>query len=587
VVSLRRVLLVSAAVAYFMVQYAPFAAALSPDQLQLFNENINYFDIDSCGTANAAPAAGSGQPDGATFPNLDPASMASSIDQFVQKENPNSELKGLGSTIVASAKNSNINPFLIVAIAHEESSLSDPSDYNVSHGNNSFGREATSSQPHFNGSHLWYKWSSVKASVDYNAPENQGAAGGGDMATYIRDQYGSSVDSSNLVSLFLQYAPPSANNTTQYISNVKGWINDMVNGAGQAASGPAASSQSSTGCSCATSGTTLIGSDNKEKIFNYFIGKGLSPTQAAGIDGNFGQESGWNPSDPGGYLAQWGGGRLTALQALAQKDGKPVTDLGVQLDYVWLELTNGPGAGEDDSKTLSDLKAITGSTPQDVSTAADVFSNEYERPSDPQLQNRENYAISALQKYGGTASVNNPTSGGCAGAVDCNNPATSGLSAIRQSVTCRALAELAQWQSGQMKPGFRANSQDSYSKYSQNSDQLWCADFVSWVYNQASYPLQTSSTWRVTTVQDIQSIGQQNGNFHWHPAGSYTPKPGDLVIHLAGEAHVNIVTAVSGSTMTLVGGDQIPPFPDGSRVSQYTVNGFNGVDGITGYVSPD
>jgi hypothetical protein len=556
---------------------------LPATEQQALNEWPNWVaTADSCSTA-ASPtvSAGSGAPDGAAFPNLDPTAMATSIDNFIQKENPNSALKGLGATIVASAKNSNINPFLIVAIAHKESSLADPSDFNVSHGNNSFGREATSSQPHFQGSHTWYKWSSVKASVDYNAPENQNAAGGGDMATYLHDQYGNSIASSDLVSLFLQYAPPSENNTTQYISDVKGWVSDMVNGAGSATNSPTTGTPATGSCSCSASSTTLTGSDPKEQIYNYFVQppRSLTPAQAAGIDGNFGQESGYNSSDPGGYLAQWGGSRFSALQAFAQKQGKPETDLGVQLDFVWLELTNGPGAGEDDRVVLQHVKAAT--TPEDAAyqfmgvPGPPVYQYGYERPGIPQLMNRQNYAKAIFQQFGSLA----PGSGspGCS---------TSGSQA-RQQVVQIAQQELALWDSGKMSVGFRKDSPDSYTKYSQNSQEPWCADFASWVYNQAGYPLQPGSGWRVGLVANIQSIGEQNTNFHWHPVTGYTPKPGDFAIH--GSSHVNIVTDVSGTTVTLVGGDQhanAAGAPNGTSVSQYKITSFDG-DGTTGYVSPD
>ena len=559
----------------FVVSPGVLGAPLTPDEQQALDEWTNWVG-NQCAPVTTNPSQGTGQPDGATFPNLDSAAMATSIDNFIQKENSNSALKGLGSTIVASGKNSNINPFLIVAIAHEESNLSDPGDYNIAHGNNSFGREATSSQPHFTGSHLWYKWSSVKASVDYTAPENNNAVGGGDMATYLRDQYGSSIDNSNLVSLFLNYAPPSENNTTQYINNVKGWVSDMVNGASQGATTNADASQSSDSCACSSSGDNLIGNDIQQKIFNFFVGKGLSPAQAAGIDGNFGQESSWNPSDSGGYLGQWGGNRLTALGQLAQQENKPITDLGVQLDYVWLELTGGSGVGEDDSAVLQHLKATT--SPGDAAT---VFSNEYERPGDPQLKNRIMYANQIFAEYGSGS----PASSACAVVCSGAGQNSGSLSQVRQNVVCIAQQELALWKS---KPGYPtpAFSQNGYLKYSENRSEEWCADFASWAYHTANYPLQPDPNWNIPGVATIQSIGEKNTAFHWHPQSSgYTPKPGDLAIH--GGNHVNIFITSSGNIAQYIGGDQgSGPYPGGSIVSIETGNGYYD-NGITGYVSPD
>ncbi len=597
----KTILVVSILAAFSMVlmQLAPVLAdPLSPGEIKALNDWPNWV-ADACSGGTTADvtaiAAGAGSPTNAAFPNLDPTAMANGIDTFVKKENPKSKLKGLGETIVASAKNSNVNPFLIVAIAHEESNLADPSpdQWNVLHANNAFGREAAPGQPSVHSPTRdvsWYKWSSVKASVDYTAPENKNVSGGGDMATYLRDQYGDSIDSSNLTALFLEYAPPSENNTEAYIANVKGWVNDMVKDANSAPADSAPSAAAASTCSCSGSGpSTLTGSDNKEKIFNYFLGKGLSPVQAAGIDGNFGQESGWNPSSPGGYLAQWTGSRLTALQAFASKEGEAVTNLGVQLDYIWADLTNAPGAGGDYSEVLKHVKAATtieDATTQFMGTASaggDI--NGYENPGDPQLSNRIDYANQILHAYGssaGGAGAGSP----CGGVVNCSGsgPGATGLSDVRQNVVCIAQQELKLWQSkpGYPHPGF---AQDGYLKYSQNRAEEWCADFATWVYNEANYPVD-SPDWNVAYVPDIQSIGEQNNKFHWHPASSgYTPKPGDLAIH--GANHVNIFVSSSGSSATYIGGDQGDgPYPGGSIVSTETGNGYYD-NGITGYVSPD
>lgn len=178
-----------------------------------------------------------------------------------------------------------------------------------------------------------------------------------------------------------------------------------------------------------------------------------------------------------------------------------------------------------------------------------------------------------------------PLSGGCAsGTVNCSQPAnsTAGLSTVRQNVVCITQQELQKWTSGQLKPA------NGYLAYSQNAVEEWCADFVSWVYDQAKYPLKPDPSWRVPSVDGVRAIGNQNKNFHWHNAGGYTPRPGDIVVHKEGMSHVNIVVGVSGSSMTLIGGDQgHGPYPGGSSVTQYTDKAFSGVDGITGYVTPD
>jgi hypothetical protein len=109
---------------------------------------------------------------------------------------------------------------------------------------------------------------------------------------------------------------------------------------------------------CADSTLNRHGKEKiQAEIFSFFIGKRFSAAQAAGIDGNFGQESDWNTSDTGGFLAQWGGDRLLAFERFAKRHDMSPTNPQAQFSYVWAELTDGPGAGEDDRKVLEDLRA--------------------------------------------------------------------------------------------------------------------------------------------------------------------------------------------------------------------------------------
>lgn len=117
----------------------------------------------------------------------------------------------------------------------------------------------------------------------------------------------------------------------------------------------------------------------------YFQQKGLTANQAAGIVGNLKQESSLNPSAAGGFLAQWLGARLRGLEAFAA--GKHVNVAGntqVQLDYIWQELNSS------EKGTLTALRKTK--TPQE---AARVFSQGFERPSQPNLAAREKYAVEA------------------------------------------------------------------------------------------------------------------------------------------------------------------------------------------------
>lgn len=99
---------------------------------------------------------------------------------------------------------------------------------------------------------------------------------------------------------------------------------------------------------------------NKEYILRYFTGKGLSLAAAAGIVGNLHVETGgtFNPAiregmvvvEPGykmvsgtGFgLVQWTfPERQKPLQDLANKNARSITDLNIQLEYIWQELNGG------------------------------------------------------------------------------------------------------------------------------------------------------------------------------------------------------------------------------------------------------
>jgi hypothetical protein len=364
-----------------------YAAPMTNEQLQALNQWPNWV-ANQCGPSDDTPLdiePGSGSPNGAAFPNLDPDKIANAINNWVSKENPDSKLKDTGAVLVASAKHSNVNPFLIVAIAHKESGLADPSDFNVSHGNNSFGRMAGAGQPSFQGARAWYKWSSVKASVDYTASENQGISGGGDMATYLRNQFGDKLDSGSLTDLFMEYAPPGDNNdTAAYISDVKSWIKDLVKLTGSSTGDTSVDASGGSGSSeCCQSGgsVTLTGNTPARQAFNYFVTTaGYSSKVAAGIVGNMMTESGGNTekldthahNDISGThdgIVQWSTGRWAQLKQY--ESGKDPYELTTQLDYVVHELSTS-------YKTVLEGMKGAGS----ASDAATIFNEKFEVSGD-------------------------------------------------------------------------------------------------------------------------------------------------------------------------------------------------------------
>ncbi len=142
---------------------------------------------------------------------------------------------------------------------------------------------------------------------------------------------------------------------------------------------------------------------NDQAAFNYFVGKGLTSFQSAGIVGNLDQESGVDPNavqsgGPGRGIAQWSvGGRWDTdandnATAYASQQGQSVLSLGLQLDFIWYELTTFSGYG------LAALRATT-----DVTNATITFQTDFEGCGQCVQSQRIAYAQAVLAAYGAVA----------------------------------------------------------------------------------------------------------------------------------------------------------------------------------------
>ena len=198
-------------------------------------------------------------------------------------------------------------------------------------------------------------------------------------------------------------------------------------------------------CCNGSSVNNLTGSNNEEKTWNYFKGKGLSDKQVAGIMGNIADESHFDPEimqvngkdskdpydagDLGWGIIQWSGngttGRSTGDKVKKMYDGSGVSgnvyDLGTQLNMVWQHMHNHPVVTQ--PFDLNHFKSIT-----DVAEATSYFRSQIEAGANE--SGREQAAAEALKKYGGSggdSSGNTTTSGSggaCAastGSPDCAN----------------------------------------------------------------------------------------------------------------------------------------------------------------------
>lgn len=179
-------------------------------------------------------------------------------------------------------------------------------------------------------------------------------------------------------------------------------------------------------------------STNEKRIWDYLIGKGLSPAGAAGLMGNLYAESGLSPQnlqntyekklgytdaaytkavdsgaydnfihDSAGYgLAQWTfWSRKQNLLNFAKAAGKSIGDLDMQLDFLFEELSTSY------KSVLSTLKTATA-----VRTASDSVLLDFERPADQSeavKTKRAKYGQTYYDKYakpenGGITVSNSP-----------------------------------------------------------------------------------------------------------------------------------------------------------------------------------
>lgn len=172
---------------------------------------------------------------------------------------------------------------------------------------------------------------------------------------------------------------------------------------------------------------SLIGDSNEEKVWNYLMNDGFTEEAAAAVMGNVGGESSF---DPANVQSSWGSGAAGAFQwetygvdgtrwgnmrDYCQSQGKEWTDLLAQLQFFTQEIAEtfeehtGPstyghyGFGEHaaygwpDPMTAEEFKAL-----KDINLATQIFSQVYERPGTPNMDNRIKYANDFFAQFTGT-----------------------------------------------------------------------------------------------------------------------------------------------------------------------------------------
>lgn len=206
---------------------------------------------------------------------------------------------------------------------------------------------------------------------------------------------------------------------------------------GTGAAGSSGGVIDSGGCICRdpnASSTSLTGNKNDEKVFNYFVSKGLSDVQAAGVAGNIAIESGFDPEriqgkaigegskDPndagssGWGLIQWTPGSKVIPAAKAAGLGdRPIHELATQLDLIWGHMQNKPPITKG-SFSIPEYKKIT-----DIEKAVFYFEDKIEGAGKPNYPDRYTAARLVLDKYGGESSVSPASSFTNSSIDDCDS----------------------------------------------------------------------------------------------------------------------------------------------------------------------
>jgi TP901 family phage tail tape measure protein len=277
-------------------------------------------------------------------------------------------------------------------------------------------------------------------------------------------------------------------------------------------------------------------------IMAFFESKGLTRAQAAGIVGNIEQESSTNPNAPGGGL----------FQGIGSRSGLGSGSVKQQIEAAWKELSSNPEYG------LAQLKKAK--SPEE---AARIFSQHFEKPGQPEVQNREKYAREALKQHPAEAKHTSAMEHHSkalegaghlqeAAAKTQHKAATVHHSAAKQvSESPKEIVKWAEQMVGHFKESTGSNRGPELDKLQgefHTRAAAWCAEFATTaaMMGGANKAVRTAS---VKTIREWAEAGS-----HGYEKGvKKTPKAGDLMMF--GDSHVGFVQSVHGSTVQTIEGN--------------------------------
>ena len=200
--------------------------AAQANEILFYNPSDCSSDLNVSGAASAGsdPISQGGGLSAKLMEIKDASKFAQAIDEWIKNNSPeNSPFRKInaGELAVAGGKRAGINPILPIIIARMESSFG----VATPGGNNAYGRTATPSQPNISAAgRLWYSWDSLEQSLYDTSRDN-------DMYMYIKDVYSAEIET-GIEAVMMKYAPPSENDTSGYLDNLKKWANEIYDLAG-------------------------------------------------------------------------------------------------------------------------------------------------------------------------------------------------------------------------------------------------------------------------------------------------------------------------------------------------------------------
>jgi hypothetical protein len=142
-----------------------------------------------------------------------------------------------------------------------------------------------------------------------------------------------------------------------------------------------------------------------------------------------------------------------------------------------------------------------------------------------------------------------------------------------------------QWLAWQTEPTLHSVLLNYYT--AGNPYEEWCADFVSYIYNEAGAPFkygERGNGWDEYNANNIRYMG-----FTYHPAnGTYLPQPGDVAFFDYAGGHVEIV-AKGGPHPTFIYGDSgtIDPYTGNGNMAENQIVNDGSAGHLMYYLSPN